>query len=384
MTTIANSGKVTIVGGPGGRAGLTIQAPTYVPAAPAHANLLVTNNQATANSGRVSGWGFGGGQDVLLSATSANVLEGPYSFDLMRGAAGYMVTSPPAGPVVPGGTYTLMMTVFAPVAGMTAQIGFTPLTVDGVTVVATSWGTTYNLTAGQWNPVRRLITLTTDPTIARLQVLPVIGPANAHAQIDRIGVMVGDAPSTEWSLPYASRPPEVWTDNLLTQDQATLETSAAGWINGGGGTQTYAITTAQAREGSASMLVTYTGAVVATPVQITNPRTPMAAGQVVTGMVSLRSDFVRRLYAQLWAYDSAGVRVGTWAPTADVWASDLQWHDLWLQGITPAGTATVLLRTAVWTVNPNETFYLDRAGIFLGDVRTWTAPDTPNPAEVAA
>lgn len=168
--------------------------------------------------------------------------------------------------------------------------------------------------------------------------------------------------------------------NKLTADQASFETSVAGWSGNSDGAIVVARTTAQASDGVASMEVTagpsYSNVVLASdsPVAVTS-------GQVWAANVQTRAQTTARArQVEMYFYDSAMGFLSYAAGGTTVTDNTTGWTTHTMNGVAvPAGAAFVRLGLASVTSANGEKHYVDKAGIYqvatVGDAPpTWVLP----------
>jgi len=166
--------------------------------------------------------------------------------------------------------------------------------------------------------------------------------------------------------------------NLLTTNQASVETDTTGFSAIAG--CTIARTTAQAKVGAASLLVTSTtgasgGGAAGTP-RATSGKA-VTPGVTYTGIASVLNGVgTRTLQVRLLWWDA----VGAFISTADGQTSTAPatWATLYATGVAPANAAYVSVEVNMTTVGAiGDAYYIDCLGLWLGAGGTWALPGTP-------
>lgn len=176
------------------------------------------------------------------------------------------------------------------------------------------------------------------------------------------GQVLAADPSTATGLLW--RPPG--STNLLTANQASIETDTTGWLTDGA--KSFARSTAQARAGSASMLVTsptQAWGVASSFVGVVAGRTYTAVASALTA-TGTRS---QRIILQWWT-DTTYISA---APTG-VAVNPSSWAEVRSTGVAPA-TATrarIVLSPEVGT--DGDAAYWDRFGLWEGAGGQWAMP----------
>lgn len=165
------------------------------------------------------------------------------------------------------------------------------------------------------------------------------------------------------------------SDNLLTYDQASMETSITGWYQGTSN-PTLARSTAQFLHGAASLSMTATAA--ATMAAQTGqapggPFTPVVAGVTYTAMASFRAaTTARTVQVQIAWYNVAGSLLSTTSGTG-VSDSNSAWTQATASGAAPAGATRAIVIVSVASAANGEVHYVDQVGIRPSASTTWTA-----------
>jgi hypothetical protein len=164
---------------------------------------------------------------------------------------------------------------------------------------------------------------------------------------------------------------DVRIGNLLTANQASVETDTTGWQ--ADGATSIARSTAQAYSGSASMLIT-------SPVSgygartVGNTAIPVTAGETytVTGMVKSASRTQRT--GVLW-YTAAGAYISESTTPAEACTD---WTRLSLTMVAPATAAFVVVFARPGADGTDgDTAYWDCIGLWKGAGGVWSPPGTP-------
>jgi len=178
------------------------------------------------------------------------------------------------------------------------------------------------------------------------------------------------------------------TGNILTANQASMETDASAWTNNSN--TTVALSSAQALYGTNSLLVTFTGAGSA---QIrtnggTSPATtPITAGIPYTMVAHVRSSVGTR-YASVgfYWYRANGTSIGSSVtqPVSGLPMSTTEWRRISASAIPPA-EATAVQPFILWgTGNTSDAVYVDGVGLWQGSGGAYALPGAGPIANVGA
>lgn len=163
--------------------------------------------------------------------------------------------------------------------------------------------------------------------------------------------------------------------NLLTANQASIETSAAGWT-GSGGTTSISRSTSQAADGQASLAITNTGG-AATIFAETGTGTSGVAVQPstqYTALISGRSNTtVRAADVTIRWYTSAGAFISA-STGSGATLSNAAFTQLTVTATSPANAAFAAVRFEVLATGGSEIHFFDKASLALGAATTWDAP----------
>jgi hypothetical protein len=164
--------------------------------------------------------------------------------------------------------------------------------------------------------------------------------------------------------------------NLLTADNASFETSVAGWgVNGG----TSARSNAQSVSGTYSLALTATSTGNASCYVAQASQTiAVTAGQTYTASIMARSDQASGETASMqiaWMNDAWSIVAATTQTSISIGNS--AWGRIVNTGVAPAGAtkATIILYRAAGA--NGAVTYLDQAGIWQGAGGLWALPGTP-------
>lgn len=163
--------------------------------------------------------------------------------------------------------------------------------------------------------------------------------------------------------------------NLLTANQASIETDTAGWDSDGA--TSVARSTAQAYHGSASLLITSpaNGYGVRSPVGVSG--IPVVAGETYTVTAACKSASRTQQVSIIW-YTAAGSYIQeNFTATA---AAPTSWTLLSLSMVAPATAAyvAVSMRPAE-SGSEGDTAYWDSVGFWKGAGGVWQMPGVPIP-----
>lgn len=205
-----------------------------------------------------------------------------------------------------------------------------------------------------------------DTSLTGGQVLIIDFP---HRTITKAGVNAYDLKNsvTSWWSLAAGR-------NLLTLNQASLETDTTGWAVGSN--CSISRSTLQASDGSASLALSATGAgafMWATTPTLTNA-IPVAANESYTFQAAFRAATVaRNVYVQADWLDSSGALISQ-SQGAQVADTTTGWTTASLVATAPSTAVYVYLNVVVLNVGgAAEVHYVDKAGVTQGAaVPTWT------------
>jgi hypothetical protein len=341
---------------------------------------LLTANQASGTDTLGDTTGFAS-YNATLSRSTAWSAQGSGSLLVTPTGANPTVDITPQGtsgiPVVPGETVT---------GTFTARAG-TATGRTGVLFVAF-----YN-SGGTWlSAPSTAVTLSgsTDSTAT----LTTVAPANAAYMgltatsytaltgetfyIDKAGLWEGTG--GQWAMP--GQPILGLTDapvgNLLTANQASVETDTTGWA-ANTGAPTIERSTTRAVHGSASLKITSAGSGTAAVALTSNVAyyAPVNPGDTYTATARLYAETNTRtssLY-MTW-YTSAGAAISN-SPVATVTATAGAWTSVNTTGVAPATAAYARLFVLFNSTAASDVFYLDCAGVWRGTGGTWAMPGIP-------
>jgi hypothetical protein len=162
-------------------------------------------------------------------------------------------------------------------------------------------------------------------------------------------------------------------DNILTRNQSMVETGTIGFVavtNAG----TLTRDTAQFRQGLASLrFQSVAGGDMKVGTLTGTNGVPVAPGQVVTGLVSIRPASNRAVRAELAFYDAAGAQIGTNTLGASVSPGAGVWSDRSVTATAPALTVTAAVIPAVLaTGGAAEQAWADQFSVAPGTSTVWT------------
>jgi lysophospholipase L1-like esterase len=248
-------------------------------------------------------------------------------------------------------TVSLYVVVQAPAAGVTAYVDQLGLWQSSTVPVWSSPGSTTTATA-----------TTSAPAPAPTTSAPAPAPTTSSP---------APAPSTSSPAPVGS------SANLLTPNQASLETSTSG-LEPSYGALKVGRTTVAARHGSASLLVTATAA-GSLAVRTLRGWTSIAPGSGTSAGVSVLAgtgSSGKRVLAQVRFWSSTGGQVGATSNGPWTVLSSSAWTRVSASGITaPAGAATVSLMLVTESSATGDTYYADEWGVFASSsLPAWSLP----------
>lgn len=167
--------------------------------------------------------------------------------------------------------------------------------------------------------------------------------------------------------------------NLLTYNQATVETDTTGFVSLDG-TPSLARSTAQASHGAASLAITSASGALSLAGTSAHGSlvgaVPATAGATYSASVALRAAVTTRiggLYI-VWK-NSSGALISLSSASASV--SSAGWTTLTVTGATaPANTAYAAIAVGFTAGAASEVFYADQLGFYAGSSATWAPPVT--------
>ncbi|MBK8168327.1 MAG: hypothetical protein IPK64_20455 [bacterium] len=166
--------------------------------------------------------------------------------------------------------------------------------------------------------------------------------------------------------------------NLLSDNAASIETDASGWA-ANTGSPTVARSTAQARHGSASLLVTATGNGTMSAIipSGTANYVPVTVGETYTAVASFYGGVTSRsvYVAVLWYTSGGSFIVQT---NADAITSGTgSWVESRVTAVAPATAAYARMTVVMSSAATSDTFYIDRVGLWRGNGGQWAMPGEP-------
>ena len=199
------------------------------------------------------------------------------------------------------------------------------------------------------------------PTFAGLPSPVVAGDVAYQADQDRF-LIVGKNGEWRWSETPV---------NLLTPNQASVETDLTGIV--GGGNCTIARTTSTSLSGSASLAVTLTADTSTAWPQTSPTYASVMAGRTYTAVVSAKGDagVVNSAAVQIVWRTSAGALINT--PTATAQPLSPAWSTFRLTAVAPANAAFAYLAFVIncGTGSTGKVLYMDQLGIWEGAGGVW-------------
>lgn len=344
---------------------------------------LLTQNQATVETDTT---GLAAFANCTVARTTAQFAEGTASLECTVTATGTFsagLSNTTWRPVTPGLTYTGFVSTRANTVGRTGR-------------AILIWGPSSGAYASQSNGViaSNSATAWTDYSVTA------VAPAGANFvnviwedtdgttlageihYLDKLGIFQGST-GTTWRAPndpsgFLSRPLlRTQNPNLLTYNQATIETSAEG--NAFQGTPSRVTT--QAAHGSACLQLVTTAASYTDYKAHATANAPMiTAGKVYTAICSVRSDSISRFtHVFIRWYDSGNTLISDSASGAVLSSSTTAWGTRTCTASAPANAAKAVVVAVIGGANSGETHYFDNFGLFEGTVTEWMPPVTiPN------
>lgn len=167
--------------------------------------------------------------------------------------------------------------------------------------------------------------------------------------------------------------------NLLTVNQASVETDLTGWVASSG--CTIARTTAQAAHGVASIEVTST-ATGTDFVDNLGAETPVTVGKTYTAVASFRAAATPRLVrVTLQFRDSVGGDV-SFANGVQVTDTTTGWTQAVVTAVATPTSAKVEVSLQVFSSAISEVHYIDKIGVWEGEDTTWQLPQAAETAQI--
>lgn len=165
--------------------------------------------------------------------------------------------------------------------------------------------------------------------------------------------------------------------NLLTVNQASIETDATGFT--AAANTTIARSTAQAADGAASLSMTAGGAGdVAAFTLAGTSGVPVTAGETYTARAEIRAATTARTsYIRLRFYDAAGAVLAT-TDSAQAASTTTGWSTYTATAIAPANAAfAAIIVYVVGVAAAGEVHYTDKLALRRGTATAWAAGATP-------
>lgn len=164
--------------------------------------------------------------------------------------------------------------------------------------------------------------------------------------------------------------------NMLTPNQASLETDLTGWLDRSNSTRVRS--TAQAADGIASLALapTTTGTGSATTTGGVSA-VPVVLGNTYTALISVRAATTPRtinLFIQWWKIDGSGNGTSTVAGVVDTISG---WTASHVTEAAPANTAFASISVEVVSGVAGEVHYVDKIALIPGAGTTWVIPTIP-------
>jgi hypothetical protein len=158
--------------------------------------------------------------------------------------------------------------------------------------------------------------------------------------------------------------------NLLSSGQATFETSTAGWVaDTRQATLSHTAATLGSAGGAAQLTASPAGAGMRSDVS----RTPVSAGATYTAMISARARSQgRALTLFLNWFSASGAYLGQSVATASDGTG--AWTPLRVTAAAPNAAASASITVQVERPAAGEAHLFDSAGLFPGNVSSWSAP----------
>lgn len=345
---------------------------------------------------------IGGGTNTNIARVTTQSSHGSACLSITSIAAGNFTaimgngtTGGPRIPVVAGQTYTVVADLKAAVTIRNCVVGIEWFTSSGSYISGVETSPAVASSTSAWTQVTKSGTAPANAAYADvyMQVQGAVAGSEVH-YVDRVGFWKGT--STTWVAPVESDgkpadgfPVDRWADlsvyrrtkNLLTYNQATVETDTTGWVQGTG-TPTIARSTTQAAHGIASLSLTTTAAGTAsvttgaTGTPWTNS-VPVTPGQTITGVASVFTATAgRSAWITLYFQDAGGAQLGTSLAGNALALGTSTWTQVSMTGTVPANAVVARLVVAVQTpAAAGEVYYIDKAGVWKDSSTDWVPPN---------
>lgn len=214
--------------------------------------------------------------------------------------------------------------------------------------------------------------------LAHTDNLDAQGAANKWAGttgLDLLGALNKKARTTGLGLPSVLNRLAAQSNNLLTTNQATVETDLAGF--GVGYACTIARNTSTSASGTASLAVTAAGP---GGFKAEVGGAPVVPGRTYTGVVSIKGSAARNALAQMTFFNAGGATVGEFAingPASPLSTTTFVQYTVW--AVAPAGAAFASLGPVVNDGSSvvGDVMYADQFGISEGWSTVWQSPELP-------
>lgn len=163
--------------------------------------------------------------------------------------------------------------------------------------------------------------------------------------------------------------------NLLTANQASIETDTTGW--GNVSNASIAASATQAKNGTKSLRLTATATDAYMDVQTTGGYIPVTAGQTYTVSGQSRAgSAAREISPFIFWYDAGNVELSATAAN-QVNNSTSGWTRHLSTAVAPATATQAVVMFRVFDVAASEIHYLDELGFWEGAGGQWALPGTP-------
>jgi len=161
--------------------------------------------------------------------------------------------------------------------------------------------------------------------------------------------------------------------NLLTTNQADIETNTAGWVDWDGAS--VAQTSVLALHGHSALRIT--SRVNGQPSVATSNRVPVVAGHTITALASFRAATVpREVQVDIYPFNAVGKQMVRMARASSNRETTTGWVQVAATGTVPSGTATVRVVLRINDATVGESHYVDQVSLATGTSTLWRAPGT--------
>ena len=175
----------------------------------------------------------------------------------------------------------------------------------------------------------------------------------------------------DFVLPFAGE------GNLVTANQASLETDTTGWTAGGGTPPTISQSTEQYLDGAASLkaVSNLAGTMTVSMTAGVSNYADVIAGQYYTAVASLYvTSVTRTAEIKITWYTSGAASISTVAAASAASCTAGEWTEVRVGGVAPATAAYGRVFLYVYGTTVSQEFYWDQIGVWRGVGGLWALP----------